>query len=110
MNNRTDRIRTTSGLLLKGEEHYLVRNTMRWKLSFDQEIDRERLQKALDIALQICPYMGMSLTREEGSMWYVPNQSQVFLSDEMPERVGGEETGKHLLQMLPAFSGSGRLF
>ena len=100
MNNRTDRIRTTSGLLLKGEEHYLVRNTMRWKLSFDQEIDRERLQKALDAALQICPYMGMSLTREEGSMWYVPNPSQVFLSDEMPERVGGEETGKHLFCLV----------
>ena len=100
MNNRIDRIRTTSGLMFKGEKNYLVRNAMRWKLSFDHEIDRERMQKALDAALRVCPYMGMSMTQDENGMWYVPNPSPVVLSDEIPEKLGGEETGKHLFCLV----------
>ena len=61
MNNRIDRIRTTSGLMFKGEKNYLVRNAMRWKLSFDHEIDRERMQKALDAALSLLKPLGLAL-------------------------------------------------
>ena len=100
MDNRSGRIRTTSGLMFRGEKNCLVRNAMRWKLSFDHEIDRERMQKALDAALQICPYMGMGMTEDEAGMWYVPNPSPVLLSDEMPERLGGEETGGHLFCLV----------
>lgn len=100
MNNRSDRIRTTSGLMFRGEKNCLVRNAMRWKLFFDHDIDRERMQKALDAALQICPYMAMGMIRDEAGMWYVPNPSPLLLSDEFPERLGGEETGKHLLCLV----------
>ena len=100
MNNRSGRIRTTSGLMFRGEKYRLVSNAMRWKLSFDHDIDRKRMQKALDAALQICPYMGMGMTRDDAGMWYVPNPSPVLLSDEMPERLGGEETGGHLFCLV----------
>ena len=100
INNRSDRIRTTSGLMFKGEKNFLTGNAIRWKLSFDREIDRGRMQKALDAALKICPYMGMSMTRDEEGMWYVPNPSPLLLSDEMPERLGGEETDRHLICLV----------
>ena len=99
-NSRDCRIRTTSGLLFQNEIFYPTCNAIRWKLFFDHEIDRERLQKALDVALQICPYMAMSMTCDGTDMFYVPNPSPVLLSDEMPERLGGEETGKHLLCLV----------
>ncbi len=100
MSNRIEGIRTISGLLFKKEKNSLVCNTMRWKLTLDQEIDREGMQKALEAALQVCPYMGMGMTQDETGMYFVKNPSPVFLSAEMPERVGGEETGGHLFCLV----------
>ena len=100
MNNRNDRIRTTSGLMFKGEKYCLVRYSIQWKITLNQEIDRRRMQEALDAALQVCPYMGMGMTMEEDGMWYVPNLTPAVLFDEMPERLGGEETGGHLFCLV----------
>ncbi len=91
--NRIDRIRTTSGLMFRGEKYALTSHAMHWRLTLDHEIDRGRMQEALDAALQRCPYMGMSLTRDGDGMWYVQNPSPVLLSEELPERLGGDGGG-----------------
>ncbi|MCR5233672.1 MAG: hypothetical protein K6E53_07145 [Lachnospiraceae bacterium] len=58
------------------------------------------MQKALDTALHFCPYIGMSMTADEYGMRYIPNPSPALLSDKMPIRLGGEETGKRLFCLV----------
>lgn len=100
MNNRNERIKTTSGLMFRGAKNYLADRAMHWRLTFDHEIDRERLQRALDAALRVCPYMSMSLEEDKDGIWYVPNPAPALLCDEVPERLGGEETGHHLFCLV----------
>ena len=94
------RIKTVSGALFRGEQHLLTRNCVHWKLTLDDAIDRERLQEALDAALEICPYMGLSVGRDDEGMWYVPNPAPVRLLREAPERLGTGEVDGHLFCLV----------
>ena len=95
-----ERIRVVSGAMFKGEEHLLVRNCIRWKLVLDAAIDRGRMQRALDAALEACPYLRLSVSNDERGLWYVPNLAPVSLLDEVPKRLGTTELGGHVFCLV----------
>lgn len=100
MCNDDARIRMVSGTMFRGEDHFLTRNCILWKLVLDDAIDRERMQKALDAALETCPYLSLSVEEDEGGMWYVPNPVPITLLQEAPERLGSDEVDGHLFCLV----------
>lgn len=91
------RISTLSGMMFRREEHFLTERAIRWKLTFDSELNRERMRTALESALAECPYMTLSMKPGKDRMWAVPNPAPVRLMSELPARLGESATDGHVM-------------
>lgn len=63
-------------------------HAMDFTLSFDEAADRDRMQRALEKAAEICPYMTLSAEKgEDGILYFVKNDSPVKLLDKVPSHM-----------------------
>lgn len=93
-------IRTYSGSVFGLNKNSLFRadECICMRLNLKEKPEHNRLQAAIDQALENCPYMKFNVVREEGSkrVWkYTDNDLPLPLHRELPEYINGTENNNH---------------
>ena len=96
------KIKSVYGTLMGSKEEYRLslEHAMHFTLEMEDKVDGERLQKAMDQALVICPYMTYDMVVEDGYCYFTDNDRPVTVQTEMPKQLGEDSLGGHLFCVL----------
>lgn len=90
------------GSLLEGREseRQNLENAIGFHIGFHEKTDRERLQRAVDEALKVCPFVAYIPVRENGFVNYKTDRISLKVCDKLPSRFGTAETEGHYAAVL----------
>ncbi|MDO4960950.1 MAG: hypothetical protein Q4E57_03730 [Eubacteriales bacterium] len=96
--------KTVYGGMLGGGEKARIdpKMNLRFEFMLTEPADEERLNAAIEAALQVCPYMGYSMEKREDGLYFAPNERplRAIPLKEEPQTYDCEADGHHLTHVL----------
>ncbi len=81
----------------KDEYRLGIDRAIRFSFILKEKIDNKKLQRAMDKALVICPYIAYNVICEQEVCYYTDNDLPLELHDKFPRVLGGDDNNGHLI-------------